>query len=177
MAYTSAKPPIAGSSDDLRARIPGWGADLDPSDRPAVPRERPDRDNGAHWEFPDRQREVWPRERSVEHAFLTPVFGTSTPPRGVSGVMRRHAYRRYSEARAAHWLILLAADRVDALEHHLQSLITMHPDNPITQTGVRSELTHHGIASRVGRRRADLIHQPLDPVNVAGPWLLAGYLV
>ncbi len=177
MAYTAAKPPLAESSDELRARIPGWGVDLDPKDRPSVPRERFDPGaTGAHWDFPERQPEKWPRERSIEHAFLTPVFGTSCPPRGLSGVLRKYAYSRYSEGRAAHWLILLAADRVDAVEHHLTSLLTLRPDNPITQTGVRSEFSHHGYASRVGKKRADVGHQALDPVIVAGPWLLAGGL-
>jgi hypothetical protein len=50
-----------------------------------------------------------PRERSIEHAMLPPVFGTTCPPKGLSGVIRRHAYAKYSEARAAHWLLLLAA--------------------------------------------------------------------
>jgi hypothetical protein len=35
MAYTAEKPPLAEPSDELRSRIPGWGADLDPKDRPA----------------------------------------------------------------------------------------------------------------------------------------------
>jgi hypothetical protein len=87
--------------------------------------------------------------------------------------MRKQAYK-YSEGRAAHWLILLAADRVDAIESHLRSLLTLRPDNPITQTGVLSEFTHHGIASRLGQKRADLKHQTLDPIIVAGPWILAG---
>ncbi len=177
MAYTAAKPPLAESSDELRARIPGWGVDLDPKDRPSVPRERFDPGaTGAHWDFPERQPEKWPRERSIEHAFLTPVFGTSCPPRGLSGVLRKYAYSRYSEGRAAHGLILLAADRVDAVEHHLTSLLTLRPDNPITQTGVRSEFSHHGYASRIGKKRADVGHQALDPVIVAGPWLVAGGL-
>ena len=90
--------------------------------------------------------------------------------------MRKYAYRSFSEARAAHWLILLAADRVDAAESHLLSFLTLHPDNPVTETGVLSELSHHPIASRVGRKRADLVHQPLDPVIVAGPWVLAAGL-
>jgi hypothetical protein len=177
MAYTPEKPPLPESSDQLRARIPGWGADLDPRDRPSVPRElQPDpARTGAHWEFPERQPEKWPRERSIEHAFLTPVFGTSCPPRGVSGVIRKLAYARYSEGRAAHWLLLLGADRVDAIESHLRSFATLHPDNPITETGVLSELSHHGVSSRVGRRRADLNHQLLDPVVVAGPWLVVGF--
>jgi hypothetical protein len=171
MPYTAGRPAQTPTSEELRARIPGWGADLDPKDRPAVPKERRD-PTGAHWDFPERQPEKWPRERSVEHAFLTPVFGTSCPPKGVSGAIRRYAYT-YSEGRAAHWLLLLAADRVDAVESHLRSFATLHPDNPITETGVLSEFSHHGFASRVGTKRADLFHQPLDLVVVGGPWVLA----
>jgi hypothetical protein len=175
MPYTAAKPSPAESSDDLRARIPGWGVDLDPKDRPSVPMHQFDpHGTGAHWDFPERQPEKWPRERSIEHKFLTPVFGTSCPPSGLSGLMRRLAYARYSEARAAHWLILLAADRVNALESIAASFVTRRPDNPITETGVLSEFSHHGIRSRVGKKRTDLKHQTLDPIIVAGPWVAAG---
>jgi hypothetical protein len=177
MAYTPEKPKLAESSDELRARIPGWGVDLDPRDRPSVPREKFDPTlSGAHWEFPERQPEKSPRERSIEHAFLTPVFGTSAPVRGLSGLIRRYAYREFSEARAAHWLLLLAADRVDTAESTLRSFASLRPDNPITQTGVLSEFTHHGIASRFGRHRTDLSHQWLDPIIVGAPWVLGGVL-
>jgi hypothetical protein len=170
MVYTADHPPVP-DSDELRARIPGWGADLDPADRPSVPRLRPEA-TGAHWDFPERQPEKWPRERSIEHEMLTPVFGTSTPPRGLSGVVRRYAYR-YSEGRAAHWLLLLGADRINAVESHVASFLTLHPDNPITQTGIRSEFTHHGWRSRVGTTRVDKSHMWLDPLLIAGPWVLA----
>jgi hypothetical protein len=177
MAYTSDKPKLAESSDELRARIPGWGADLDPKDRPSVPKERFDPDlNGAHWQFPERQPERWPRERSIEHKFLTPVFGTACPPKGLSGAIRRYAYRRYSEGRAAHWLLLIGADRVDTVESTLRSFLTLRPDNPITETGVLSEFSHHGLRSRVGQKRADLMHQPLDVIIVAAPWVVAAGL-
>jgi hypothetical protein len=177
MAYTPEKPPLAESPDELRARIPGWGVDLDPRDRPAVPRLQFDPDlSGAHWNFPERQPEKWPRERSIEHKFLTPVFGTSCPPKGLSGAMRRLAYKRYSEGRAAHWLMLIAADRVDAVESTVASFATLRPDNPITETGVLSELSRHGIASRFGQRRTDVRHQAIDPVIVAAPWVAAGGL-
>src|ERR687889_507478 len=177
MAYTPEKPPIAESTDQLRARIPGWGVDLDPKDRPSVPKLQYQDDlSGAHWTFPENQPEKWPRERSIEHKFLTPVFGTSCPPKGVSGMMRKYAYRRFSEGRAAHWLILVVADRVDSLGSHLQSLLTLRPDNPITETGVLSEFTRHGIASRVGKKRADLVHQPLDLIIVGAPWVVAAGL-
>jgi hypothetical protein len=173
MTYTPQKPPIAESPEELRQRIPGWGVDLDPADRPSVPKLQFKEDfTGAHWEFPERQPEPYPRERSVEHKMLTPVFGTAQPLSGVSGVIRRFAYR-YSEGRAAHWLLLMFGDRVDAWEHHLKSFLTLHPDNPITETGVKAEFTHQGLRSRFGQHRTDLKHQPLDPVIVAGPWIAA----
>src|SRR3954469_9052321 len=175
MPYTSAKPTTTESSDVLRARIPGWGADLDPADRPSVPRERFDPTfAGAHWEHPERQPERWPRERSVEHTQLPPVFGTTCPPKGLSGAVRKLAYAKYSEGQAAHWLLLMAGDRVDAVESSLRSLFSLRPDNPITQTGVLAEVKHHGLSSRLGRNRADVKHQWMDPFIVGAPWAVAG---
>jgi len=177
LPYTANRANRAESSDQLRARIPGWGADLDPKDRPSVPRERYDpAATGAHWDLPERQQEKWPRERSLEHRHLPPVFGTSTPPKGLSGALRKLSYARYSEGRAAHWLILLMADRVDAIESHLRSFVTTRPDNPITQTGVLSEGRRRGFSSRFGRNRADLGHTWLDPIIVVGPWVLVGVM-
>jgi hypothetical protein len=177
MVYTPDKPKLPESSDELRARIPGWGVDLNRRDRPSVPKEQFDPTfSGAHWEVPERQPETRPRERSIEHAILTPVFGTSCPPKGLSGAIRKYAYRRYSEARAAHWLLLLAADRADVVENTLRSFASVHPDNPIAETGVLSEFGHHGLRSRIGRGRADVRHQALDPLIVAAPWVIAGGL-
>ncbi|MDX6250950.1 MAG: hypothetical protein QOF10_4310 [Kribbellaceae bacterium] len=178
MTYTPHKPKTAESSEKLRARIPGWGVDLDPAVRPSVPRERFEPNlTGAHWEFPDRQPEKWPRERSIEHQFLTPVFGTTCPPHGLSGALRKYSYKKYSEGRAAHWLLLLAADRVDTLESTLKSFLTLHPDNLITETGIRSELSHHGLSSRLHQKRADLVHQSLDPIIIAAPWVIGGAIM
>jgi hypothetical protein len=174
-AYVRDKRTPPPSREELRARIPGWGADLDPADRPSHPKLRyaPEA-TGAHWDFPERQPEKWPRERSVEHAFVTPVFGTAQPPSGLSGVLRRYSYARFSEGRLAHWMLLVLADRVDAVENHLASFASLRPDNPITQTGVKGEFTHSGLASRKGR--VDARHHVLDPVVVAGPWVLAAAL-
>jgi hypothetical protein len=176
MPYTAERPPIAPSSEELRARIPGWGADLDPADRPSVPRERFDLEaTGAHWDIPEQQPEKWPRERSTEHGRLTPVFGTSCPPRGLSGVMRRQAYR-WSEARTRHWLMLIAADRVDAIESHALSLVTGRPDNPVAEAGLTSwRLAKEGARPPGSERRADARHRLADPVLVFGPWLLSAW--
>jgi hypothetical protein len=102
------------------------------------------------------------------------VFGTAQPLHGVSGAIRRLAYEKYSEARAAHWLLLIAGDRVEVLGSTLRSFVSTRPDNPVTETGIKAEVTHHGVSSRIGKGRADLNHQWLDPVIVAGPWVAAG---
>ena len=171
MTYTAAKPPLPETIEQLRARIPGWGADLDPADRPAHPKlDFREHLTGAHWDFPERQPEKWPRERSLEHKFLTPVFGTAVPPRGASGALRRLAYKKFSEADAAHWLILIAADRVDSLGSSVTSLLRGKPDNPVRESGLRGELGSHPVRSRFGRRRADLKHQWMDPLIVTAPW-------
>lgn len=121
--YVSGGRPQLFSPDELRARIPGWGADLDPAVRPSVPRELSDGVPAhAHWRLPEQQPELEPRERSVEHARLTPVFGTAAPLRGLSGRVRRLAYARYSEARAPHWLLLIAADRIEVVEQRALAL-------------------------------------------------------
>lgn len=172
MPYTSAPHDQPVNADELRARIPGWGADLDPSNRPSVPRERHE-PTGAHWTLPEQQPELVPRERSIEHARLTPVFGTVAPLKGLSGKIRALAYARYSEGRAAHWLLLLGADRVDAIESHVMSLVSGHPDEPITQSGVLGEKGRRPLGSRFGRGRADTKHTWMDPILVAGPWVVA----
>ncbi len=172
IAYVPDEPRMRESPEQLRARIPGWGVDLDPADRPSHPKLKyaPEA-TGAHWRFPDRQPGAEGRERSIEHAFVTPVFGTAQPLHGASGAIRRLAYRRYSEARLGHWALLVVGDRVEAWGAHVRSLATLHPDNPVTETGVLSELSAEGTA-RSGR--SDRRHQLLDPVIVAGPWVAAG---
>ncbi|MGQ7296162.1 hypothetical protein [Quadrisphaera sp. KR29] len=161
------------SAEELRARIPGWGADLDPADRPSFPKMQWQADSGARWEYPPEQPRDPRRERSVEHAQLTPVYGTAQPLHGLSGAVRRLAYRRYSEGRAAHWLLLIAGDRIEAWGARGRSLASARPDQPLTETGVAAEVSHHGIASRRRGSRTDTGHQMLDPVLVAGPWVAA----
>jgi hypothetical protein len=169
VAYTREKPPTARDADELRRTIPGWGVDLDPADRPSYPKEIR-ANTGAHWEFPERQPVHAPREKSTEHKFLTPVFGTAQPLRGLSGMIRRYAYT-FSEGRTAHWLLLIAGDRVDVLEGRIGALLTGRPDNVITETGVLSEFKRGAYRTRFGQHRADLKHQPLDLVLWAAPYV------
>lgn len=109
MATTTARPVDT-------SRIPGWGADLDRADRPAIPMERtPPRLDGLHWDAPRAQASRVEVLHSIERPGITPVYGTSCPPKGLSGWIRRRAFR-HSENNLRHWMMLLAADRVDVVE-------------------------------------------------------------
>jgi hypothetical protein len=63
------------------------------------------------------------------------------------------------------------------VEASLASIASGHPDNPVTETGVLSEFSHHGLSSRLGRKRTDVKHQLLDPIIVAVPQALRGLLL
>jgi hypothetical protein len=170
--YTREKPSTTPGSDELKRRVPGWGVDLEPSDRPSVPKERPI-ETGAHWDFPIRQTAMAFREKSTEHQYLTPVFGTAQPLHGLSGLIRRYAYT-FSEGRTAHWLWLIIGDRVDILGSRVSAVLRGEPDNPVAETGVLSELKDNAYRTRFGQHRADLKHQPLDLVLWAAPYVALG---
>src|SRR5947209_2320523 len=97
--------------------IPGWGMDADPENDPTYPMKRW---NGAdheriHYEKAPQQPVTMEIFRSIERPNITRVFGTSTPPSGLSGSIRRYAYK-YGEATATHWMTLILADRVDVIQ-------------------------------------------------------------
>lgn len=118
-------------------QIPGWGADLDPEDRPAYPKERiPNRLENVPPLFP--QLKTTEILHSTERPGITPVFSTALPPRGLSGVMRRMAFK-YSENDIRHWLILLGADRVDMVEGIVDDLRNGYVPNPFAEMGIRAE--------------------------------------
>jgi hypothetical protein len=121
------------------ANIQGWGADLDPGVRPAVPKERtPPRFIQPHYEQPEQQRQTVKVFHSTERPGLTPVFGTSTPPSGVSGLIRKGAFR-FSENDIRHWLMLLFADRVNVVEGIIDDLAHGHVPNLFTEMGGPAE--------------------------------------
>ena len=121
------------------AGIRGWGADLDPAVRPAVPMERtPPRLDNVHWDEPEHQPRTVKVFHSTERPGLTPVFGTSTPPSGVSGMIRAGAFR-YSENDLRHWLMLLFADRVNVVEGILHDLAHGHVPNIFAEMGGPAE--------------------------------------
>ncbi len=97
--------------------VRGWGVDADTRARPGVPAEiDPPRPSGTpHYTEPTQQG-TSPRPLIGRGRSLTRVYATDVPPRGLSGALRRLSYR-IPDYRARRWLLLMLADRVDALEH------------------------------------------------------------
>jgi hypothetical protein len=122
--------------------IAGWGADLDHAHRPGYPMERPPRLDVEPVTPLARQREDPRVFHSIERPGLTAVFGTTCPPRGISGFLRRRAFR-YSESDLRHWLMLLLADRVDMVEGIASDLAHGHVPNLYREMGGRAELRHN----------------------------------
>jgi hypothetical protein len=124
---------------DLAGKINGWGSDLDPATRPGVPRDKAP-EIGVESLYPPIQPQV-PRikiHKSNEHGQLTPVFGTSCPPQGLSGVIRDVAYR-FSEGQLPHWLTLLLADRVNVVEDLVGDLARLRVPNLAKELGLAAQ--------------------------------------
>lgn len=128
---------------DGHAHIRGWGADLEHENRPAYPKERtPPRLEGLHWDQPEQQPINIEVLHSTERPGITPVFGTSVPPSGLSGMIRRAAFK-YSENDMRHWLMLLFADRVNMVEGIGDDLMKGHVPNIFAEMGWKAEFKYN----------------------------------
>jgi hypothetical protein len=129
------------------SHIKGWGVDADPQNDPTYPMKN--RNDGEHagysWERPPQQPIAVKVLHSNERPNLTSVFGTSTPPSGLSGVIRRIAFR-YSESSYGHWLPLVLADRVGVVEGVLGDLKNGHVPNVFSERGWKAEWKHNRIS-------------------------------
>ena len=124
------------------AHIPGWGVDLDPADRPAYPKERMPARLHVHWSEPEQQEETVEILHSNERPAITPVFGTPQPPSGMSGQLRRVAFR-FSENDLRHWLLLLFADRVNMFEGLGADLKSGRVPNVFAEMGAKAEFKYN----------------------------------
>ena len=126
------------------SQIKGWGVDADPKNDPTYPMKN--RNNGEHagysWERPQQQPVTVEILHSNERPDVTAVFGTSTPPSGLSGVIRRIAFR-YSESSYGHWLPLMLADRVSVAEGVLGDLKHGYVPNVFAERGWKAEWKHN----------------------------------
>jgi hypothetical protein len=123
------------------ATIPGWAVDANPENDPTWPMRNQAQDDGLtrHWDRPPVQEAEVEILQSIEHVRQPAVIGTSTPPAGVSGMLRRAAFR-WSESNWLHWLLLLGADRINVVEGVVDDLARGQVPNIPAEMGIRSEL-------------------------------------
>ncbi len=126
------------------AQVRGWGVDADPKNDPTYPMKT--RNNGEHagysWERPPQQPPSVEILQSNERPFTTAVFGTSTPPSGLSGAMRRYAFK-YSEGSYGHWVPLILADQVGMIEGVVEDIAHGHIPNIPAEMGWKADWQHN----------------------------------
>jgi hypothetical protein len=95
-----------------------WGVDRDPARRPGVPMMRTDPQPLPNTRFPPERQPGKPSSpmHGRPNKPMPPVFGTAVPLRGLSGAIRRLAYR-YPDHYPRHWLLKMLGDRVDSWGH------------------------------------------------------------
>ena len=131
--------------------IVGWGADLDHKNRPGVPMERtPPRYTPANMPTPPAQTQRVEVLVSNERPGITQLHGTAQPPSGLSGMLRRAAFK-FTENDIRHWLILLGADRINVVEGIVEDLAHGHVPNILGEMGLKAEWQHNkaGLAKKV----------------------------
>jgi len=122
------------------SHIKGWGIDADVKNDPTYPmKNRTDEEQqGYTWERPEQQPDHVEILKSVERPNLTAVFGTASPPSGLSGAIRRVAYK-YSESSYGRWLPLVLADRIGAVEGVIEDIARGHIPNIFAERGWNAE--------------------------------------
>jgi hypothetical protein len=149
---------ITAEADAARATaidpstVVGWGVDADPRNDPTYPFRDRSKDDGLslNWERPPQQQSDTEILQSVEYRHFPAVFGTSTPPRWISGMIRRAAFR-WSESNWLHWLLLMGADRVNVVEGVVQDIGRGKLPNIPAEMGAKAEWEHNktGLAKKV----------------------------
>ena len=118
----------------------GWAVDADPENDPTYPMK--DRNNGEHkgysWDRPEQQPVDVEVLHSTERPNVAAIFGKTIPPTGLSGVIRRGAFK-YSEDAYMHWLPLILADRVNMVEGIFADLGRGHIPNVFSEMGWKAE--------------------------------------
>ena len=125
--------------------VNGWGVDADPENDPTYPyRERQNDDHSGKWIQPAKQITGIEFLQSVEFNRRPAAFGTSSPPSGLSGSLRRLAFR-WTESNLMHWMLLLGADRINVIEGVVADLGRAKLPNILGEMGARAEWQHNKV--------------------------------
>jgi hypothetical protein len=127
-------------------KIPGWGMDADPENEPTYPMKNytGDDHNRINYERSEQQPQDIEILMSTERPEITRVFGTSVPPSGLSGKIRRYAFQ-HSEDRYRHWIPLILADRINVFEGLIEDISEGQFPNMIRERGLAMEWKYNKV--------------------------------
>ena len=127
--------------------IPGWGMDIDPDNEPTYPMKNYTGDDHkrSNYERSEQQNVDVELLKSNERPQYSVVFGNTVPPSGLSGMIRRYAFK-HSEDRYRHWIPLILADRINAWEGIIEDLGNGIIPNVLAERGIKSELRYNAKA-------------------------------
>lgn len=149
--------------------IKGWGIDADQKNEPTYPMKnyKGDDHKRYNYERPPQQKSDIEVLHSNKRPSLTSVIGTSVPPAGLSGFLRRMAFK-YSESSFGHWFPLIFADRVNVWEGVFKDFRKGRIPNVFAERGMKAEWKYN---------RKELIAKVAVRVvitTVVIAWLLSG---
>ncbi len=94
--------------------------------------------NRLNWERPPQQPINEEVLHSIERPNISAVFGTPNPPSGLSGAIRRKAFK-FSESEYGHWLNLLLADRINMFEGIIDDIRNGFFPNIFAERGMKAD--------------------------------------
>ena len=132
------------TGNEYFAHIKGWGVDADPTNEPTHPIKHYTGDDHKrlNYERPTQQQSTVEVLYSNERPSLPAVFGTTLPPSGLSGAIRRFAFK-YSESSYGHWLPLLLADRINVVEGLIEDFKKGEIPNIFAERGWKASLKYN----------------------------------
>jgi hypothetical protein len=117
------------------SHIKGWGIDADPKNDPTYPIQHR-KEGPFKYERKDQKQQPITQEilHSNERPNVSAVYGLGPEPSGLSGKLRRFAFE-HGEGEFSHWIPLILADRINAIEGVLDDLKNGKFPNIIVEKG------------------------------------------
>ncbi|MFN3405662.1 MAG: hypothetical protein ACK40G_16305 [Cytophagaceae bacterium] len=135
--------------------IKGWAVDANEKNDPTYPiKHRTNEEHkGYNWERPVQQPIIDKVFHSNERINITAVYGTSVQPSGLSGLIRKFAFR-YGESSYGHWIPLIIADRINVIEGIMDDLSRGYLPNIFAERGFRASWKYNkkGVFKSLAKR-------------------------
>lgn len=124
------------------SHIKGWGIDANTKNDPTYPMQNRKSGPLSYKQENEKQQPVHQEVlHSIERPNISAVFGVGPEPTGLSGKLRRFAFEN-SENEFSHWIPLILADRINAIEGIIDDIKHGKFPNIIAEKGWPAQWKH-----------------------------------